>query len=136
MYGAAEFYFTAHKEGLKPVIGLEIPLFGTFTKSSKDMHSLVLLAKNYKGYQELSHIVSFAHKKNQVEGHPRATLDVIRDKSQNLIALTGGKDGILAQTFACEGEGKALERLKILKTIFGEDPVSYTHLTLPTTSRV
>ena len=31
MYGAAEFYFTAKKEGLKPILGLEIPMSVSYT---------------------------------------------------------------------------------------------------------
>jgi len=121
MYGAAEFYFAANKAGIKPILGLEIPMSGKFAKSAKDFYSLVLLAKNFEGYQELSHIASFAHKKNQVEGHPRATFEIIKKYSSNLIALTGGRSGVLAETFLKEGKEKALERLNRLKDVFGDN---------------
>ncbi|MGH1468321.1 MAG: DNA polymerase III subunit alpha [Bdellovibrionales bacterium] len=118
MFGAVEFYFAAKKEGLKPIVGLDISLSGKFIKSPADSYSLVLLAQNYKGYQELSRIVSFAHKKNNLDGVQRATIEVVRDNSKNVIALTGGHEGVLVQTFLKEGPEKAEERLLKLKEIF------------------
>lgn len=120
MFGAVEFYFAAKKEGVKPIIGLETALSGKFIKSPSETFSLVLLAQSYKGYQSLSKITSFAHKKNNLDGTPRATIDVIKENTEDVIALTGGHEGVLAQTFLKEGREKAEERLLRLKEMFGD----------------
>lgn len=49
MHGAMEFYKLASEKGLKPILGLEIDY--------KDCNK-ILIAKNYKGYQELMEISS------------------------------------------------------------------------------
>lgn len=118
MFGAVEFYFAAKKEGLKPIVGLDISLSGKFIKSPSDSYSLVLLAQNYKGYQNLSRVVSFAHKKNNLDGVQRATIEIIKENAENVIAMTGGHEGVLVQTFMKEGRDKAEERLLKLKEIF------------------
>ncbi len=120
MFGAVEFYFEAKKEGIKPIIGLDICLFGEFIKTPLDTYSLVLLAMNYTGYQELSRIVSFAHKQNNLDGVQRATIQIIKENSKNIIALTGGHEGFLIQSFLKEGSNKAEEKLLCLKKIFAD----------------
>ncbi len=120
MFGAVEFYFAAKKEGIKPIIGLDVSLSGKFIKSPKDSYSVVLLARNYKGYQNLSRIVSFAHKKNNLDGVQRASVEVISENAEHLIALTGGHEGFLVQTFLKEGREKAEERLLYFKKIFSD----------------
>ncbi len=118
MFGAVEFYFAAKKEGIKPIIGLDVSLSGKFIKNFSDTYNVVLLAMNYTGYQELSRIVSFAHKENNFDGVPRATIQIIKENSKNVIALTGGYEGILIQSFLKEGRDKAEERLLNLNKIF------------------
>ncbi len=121
MYGAVEFYFAAKKEGLKPIIGVEIAISGEFSKSTDKDYSVVLLAQSYNGYQNLSSVVSFAHKKNNLKGTPKATLDVLKDFSDDIICLTGGSlngyGPLLLNEF---GEEAVLEHLSDLKNIYKE----------------
>lgn len=51
MHGAIEFYKEAKKHGIKPIVGLTIDAY--LTKNSEQSLTLVLLAKNNKGYQHL-----------------------------------------------------------------------------------
>jgi len=94
MYGALEFYVAAKKAGLKPIIGCEFYVasasrFSKETKTSGTLayYHLVLLAMNRDGYQNLLKLASIA----QMEGFyykPRIDKEVLRQHSDNLIALT------------------------------------------------
>jgi len=121
MYGAVEFYFAAKKEGLKPILGVEIGISDDTIKVKDSPCSLVLLAQSYKGYQNLSSIVSFAHKKNMLNGLPKATFEIIEKHSDDIICLTGGPfEGLGPSLLKAEGVEGLDERLKNLKSIFKE----------------
>ena len=64
MFGAIDFYKTARKVGIKPIIGIETYIINgdLSAESSKKetRHHLVLLAKNLKGYKNLMKLSSTA----------------------------------------------------------------------------
>ena len=62
MFCAVEFYQKAKKMGIKPIIGLELPIFN---KDEQNIFSLTLLAKNYNGYKNLIKLASELYKKNE-----------------------------------------------------------------------
>jgi len=94
MYGALEFYVSAKKAGLKPIIGCEFYIAPdsrhikkTKTDNSLQYYHLVLLATNKAGYQNLLKLASIAH----MEGFyykPRIDKEVLAQHSDGLIALT------------------------------------------------
>lgn len=94
MYGALEFYVTAKKAGLKPIIGCEFYVSPTSrhdkkakTDNSLQYYHLVLLATCKDGYQNLLKLASIAH----MEGFyykPRIDKEVLIQHSDGLIALT------------------------------------------------
>ena len=91
MYGVIEFYRTAREAGIKPIIGCEIYLapgsrFGRDVADRNHYH-LILLAKNYTGYQNLIHLVTMAH----LEGfyyRPRVDKELLEQYHEGLIALS------------------------------------------------
>ncbi|MCB0378089.1 MAG: DNA polymerase III subunit alpha [Bdellovibrionales bacterium] len=128
MFGAVEFYLTALKEGVKPIIGLDAYLapVDRFTKNEKkDINyqpntRLVLLAKNYKGYQNLCQLSSIGYQ----EGFyykPRIDYQALKEFSSDLIVLTGGLSGEVISHFRRHGEDAAREKLLKLRDIFGEN---------------
>ena len=58
MFGAMELYRTATKQGLQPIIGCEFYTTpsGIADRSDATRHHLVLLAKDFTGYQTLCHL--------------------------------------------------------------------------------
>ena len=119
MYGAAEFYFAAKKEGLRPILGVEIAMIDEAIKFKDKPYSLVLLAKSYKGYQNLSSIVSFSHKENVSNGMPRATLEILKKYSEDLICLTGDIfEGFGPCLFKFESNEVVEKQILKLKSIF------------------
>jgi DNA polymerase-3 subunit alpha len=122
MMGAFHFVSAAHKKGIKPIVGAELNLCRNHTdRSSKDDGSpVVLLAKNFKGYQNLSKLSSLAY----TEGFyyvPRISRDLLVQHKEGLILCTGSLWGEIPSTILNIGEEKAEELFVFWKEQFGED---------------
>ena len=109
LYGSVAFHQAAVNKGIKPIIGVETYIarnnrFDRDPRSEghgKPWH-LVLLAKDFTGYQNLVALVTAAH----VEGYyyrPRMDKDLLRERSEGLIALSACLQGELARAITDEG---------------------------------
>ena len=94
LHGALEFYRTATKEGIKPIIGYEayIAPGSRFEKSSGSMREasfhLTLLAQNRIGFQNLMKLASAAY----LEGFyfkPRIDKELLTAHHEGLVCLSG-----------------------------------------------
>ena len=70
LYGVMEFYNKCKKNNIKPIIGLEINLDGTF----------LLYAKNYKGYQNLCNI-------NTLISEDKLSFDTLKSYLSDLVLV-------------------------------------------------
>lgn len=93
MFGVIEFYRTAKKAGLKPIIGMEAYL-ARRTVADRDPqqdsrpYHLLLLAKNQTGYQNLLKLAS----RSQLEGYyyrPRVDRAMLEEHADGLIVTSG-----------------------------------------------
>ncbi len=125
MYGVIDFYEYAKKIGIKPVLGCEVYVArrSRFDKvhelDSKNYH-LILLAKNEEGYKNLMKIVSMGW----VEGFyykPRIDLDVLREHSEGLIALSGCMFGVISRLFLESNPDEAKKTAETFIEIFGKE---------------
>lgn len=121
MFGAIEFYFACKSAGVKPIIGLNAYLApGPRTEKGDgraNHTSIVLLAEDFKGYQNLCKLSSVGYQ----EGFyykPRIDYEILEEYSDSIIALSGGMFGDVAQAFLKNSEEEAHERIKKLKSIF------------------
>ena len=95
MFGALKFYKEAKKAGIKPIIGCEtyVAARGRRRREPRDpMYHLVLLAQNFKGYQNLSTLISLAN----MEGFyykPRVDLEILEQYNEGVIALSACLQG-------------------------------------------
>ncbi|NOY78534.1 MAG: DNA polymerase III subunit alpha, partial [Calditrichaeota bacterium] len=80
--GAIEFYQKAREAGIHPIIGAEINLV--------DAGSVVLLARNRRGYQNLSEIITRGHLAGGAGGF-QVRLNDLKPYTAGLVALSGGK---------------------------------------------
>ena len=123
--GAIELYQEATKLGIKPIIGFEAYVVEDRTDKSKareDRYHLTLLAENNTGYQNLVKISS----RGFLEGYyykPRIDMNVLREHSDGIIALTGCLNGRLSHLLFSGDKRGAVEEVHILQAIFGEDNV-------------
>jgi len=125
MYGAVEFYKKCHDEELKAIIGVETYI-APRTMQDKDgkidskPYHLVLLAKNYIGYQNLMKITTAAH----IEGYyykPRVDKEFLKNHSDGLIALTACLAGEIPRLIASGQNERVQEAIKEYQDIFGKE---------------
>jgi len=101
MFGTIELYKECKKQGIKAIIGCEVYVAprSRFEKEGRvdtEPNHLVLLAMNNDGYKNLVELVSRAY----TEGFyykPRVDLELLKDKSDGLIALSGCMAGAVAR---------------------------------------
>lgn len=126
MYGAIDFYKAAKAAGIKPIIGCEVYVAPgsrfdrEVTKGEDRYYHLVLLAENNKGYTNLSKIVS----RGFTEGYyykPRVDLEVLRQYSEGIIALSACLAGEVAVNLRKNNYEQAKETALKYREIFGED---------------
>jgi len=126
LYGAVDFYVQASQAGIKPIIGVEAYIARTnrFERDprieghGKPFH-LVLLAKDFTGYQNLVALVTAAH----LEGYyyrPRMDKDLLRERSKGLIALSSCLQGEVARAIFEEGVDAACRVALEHQEIFGK----------------
>lgn len=124
MGGAIEFYKTAKKENIKPIIGMEgYVTLGDHKKkdgpADKGNNHLVLLAKNLTGYKNLMKLTSIAH----LEGfyyRPRVSKAVLRQYAEGLICLSACPKGEIAQLLLDDNYQEAKKQAAWYQDTFGE----------------
>ena len=125
MYGAIDFYRACKAEGVKPIIGCEVYVaprtrFDKQHEFDSEARHLVLLCENEEGYRNLSYLVSMAH----VEGFyikPRIDLDLLREHSKGLIALSACLAGEIPRRLRNGDYNGAKEYALTLSEIFGPE---------------
>ena len=125
MYGAVDFYKAAKAEGIKPIIGCEVYVaprtrFDKTHELDDKPYHLVLLCRNETGYRNLSAMVSRGFTEG-FYGKPRVDMDLIRQHSGGLIALSACLAGRLPRLLlAGDYEGAKAHALE-MRELFGED---------------
>ncbi|MDP4248498.1 MAG: DNA polymerase III subunit alpha [Bacteroidota bacterium] len=134
MFGAFSFVAEAYKHKnedgtlkVKPIVGCEFYVVAdrfrkTFTKEQKDQRfHQVLLAKNKKGYQNLTRLTSLGYIEGIYSKYPRIDKSLIEKYHEGLIATTCCIGAYVPQTILNEGEEKAEKEFKWWLDMFGED---------------
>lgn len=124
MYGIIEFYQRCKKEGIKPILGVEVYIApnGRHNKRAKiddEKYHLVLLAKNDIGYKNLIELTSLAH----LEGFyykPRVDWEILEKYHEGTIALSACLGGEIPSLLRNGNFKKAQERAKNYYDLFGE----------------
>nr|MBA2480955.1 DNA polymerase III subunit alpha [Planctomycetota bacterium] len=116
---ATELMECAKRESIKAIIGCQVNVAPLGMREKvRDMHQLVLLARDENGYRNLSRLVS----RGWLEGfyfEPRVDLEAIREHAEGLICLTGaGRDGFLNRHLASGAVEEAQRQLGLLKDVF------------------
>ena len=122
MFGVKEFFKFAKKHpDIKPVIGCEIYVsVGDHREKKKGYYHLILLAKNYHGYQNLMKIVSEAHI-NGMYYRPRVSHEVLEKYHEDLICSSACIAGEVPRKILQGDIAGAEEAIEWHKKVFGED---------------
>lgn len=124
MYGVMDFYKTAKKEGIKPIIGCEVYVakrsrFDKVREFDSEIYHLILLCKNNAGYQNLIKMVS----QSFIEGFynkPRIDEALLRQHSDGLIALSACLAGAIPRALNRNDYDAAKQIALNYREIFGE----------------
>ena len=122
-YGAIELYKAAKAEGIKPILGVEayIAPMGMENKTPENRYSsLVLLARNNTGYQNLLKICTVA----ALEGFyykPRIDDVFLAQHSEGLLALTGSLGGVIPKLILENQMEAAKVQIEKYQTMFGKE---------------
>ena len=126
LFGAVEFYKKATAMGIKPIIGYEayVAAESRFDrKRGKGLDGgyfhLTLLAKDFKGYQNLVRLASRAYLEGFYE-KPRIDREILREHAEGLIALSGCLGAEIPQFILQDRLDLAEARLKEYLSIFGD----------------
>ena len=125
MFGAKEFHMEASRRGIKPILGCEAYIANRSRHSKKDKNldgadHVVLLAKNYKGYQNLSTIISMGW----TEGFyykPRIDRELLETYHEGIICLSACLGGEIPQAIMNRSAEEAEKITLAYQRIFGED---------------
>jgi len=122
LFGVPEFYTTAHKAGIQPVIGSEFYITPSGMEDTDDAtrYHQVLFAKGRTGYQNLIQLSSLSY----TDGFyykPRIDKAVLRAHSEGLVATTCCLQGEVLQTILKQGEAAGREVFEHYLDIFGDD---------------
>ena len=123
MYGIIQFYKACMIEGIKPILGSEVYVTAgdmhEKNQKNRQYYHLVLLAENYKGYENLMKIVSLGN----VQGYyyrPRVDYEVLQKYSEGLIALSACISGEVQEHILHGNYDIAKEKALLYENIFGK----------------
>ena len=125
MYGVIDFYRACKAEGIKPIIGCEVYVaprtrFDKVHELDAGARHLVLLCRNEEGYRNLSYMVSRAF----IDGFyikPRVDMDLLREHSGGLIALSACLAGAVPRLIAGGNYAGAKAHALEMQEIFGPE---------------
>ena len=124
LFGAIDFYKTARKAGIKPIIGIEAYIIngelGTEQSKNDPRYHLVLLAKDYSGYKNLMKLSS----RSYIDGFyykPRISKSLLKQHSEGLICLSACVKGEIPTLLLNERTTEAKEAVRWFLDIFKED---------------
>jgi len=126
IYGAVDFYQSAYRHGIKPIIGCELYVAprGRLDKSvestGESARHLIVLVKNFQGYKNLIKLTSLGF----LEGfyyRPRVDKELLAKHSEGLIALSACLHGEVADHLL-RGYTEAAEKTALeYRSIFGAE---------------
>lgn len=116
LFATVKFYQAALGTGIKPILGCDIPCHSL--DKPEQISSLVLLCQNELGYKHLTCLVSKAYQEGQYQGQPRVQFEWIADYAEGLIALSGGRSGLIGQALLSSDEAKAREYAEQYAALF------------------
>lgn len=133
MSGAVQFYKSAVKHGVAPMIGVEAYFMPHFVKEKapKRFH-VILLAYTTEGYQNLVRLVTRSFTRERFHHKPHVTLDDFSDmymtnQTKGIALLTGCFFGWVQQGLATGGVDEAVQRVYDLTQYFDRSYLEIQH---------
>lgn len=113
LHGQVDFFKLCEKEGIKPIIGMQLEVKGIVYKERS--FPIVLIAKNYHGYQKLMFLSTL-----RTLEEPLRLKKALTDGMEDLIGITPGEKGEIEVLLSQEEFTQAEETAVYWKNIFPE----------------
>lgn len=133
LYGAARFYSSAKRKGVKAHVGAEIAVNGLGlclqpalwlpNQSIAQPARLPLLCTSQTAYRNLSQLITRFKMREPHKSEGSANIQDLAEFSDGLICLTGGEEGPLAAALHHGGEEAGRKTVEQLVRIFGHSNV-------------
>ena len=124
LFGSLEFSYSATSKGIQPIIGAEVEVVlpgQEVSRHTTRTGKLLLIAKDKIGYQNLIKLVSVCqHRKLSTHAMPLLEIADFIGRTEGIIALTGGVDGVLGKLLTAKQNPQAGEMLEQLIEWFGD----------------
>ncbi len=123
MFATLDLYWAAQKEGLKAIVGCEFYVApnGIADRKNNVRRHLVLLAKDYEGYQTLCHLNEIAWSSDGYYYKPRIDHDSLRQFNKGVVAMSACIAGEIQQHILNDDEAEARKALEFYIDIFGRE---------------
>ncbi len=129
LFAALEFSSACKKSGIQPILGCEI-LLNIEDQNRKNLSNLdiekslsklPLIASNDEGYKNLMYLVSHSFLNRQNGISPHISLNLLKEKSAGLIALSGAVEGPLARLIQENQDKKLADLIAEFNQIFPQN---------------
>ncbi|MCM8556736.1 DNA polymerase III subunit alpha [Sphingomicrobium sediminis] len=110
LYAAMGFSKECMSAGVQPVVGTLLGVKRPSGMGQEVIDWLPLFAQDEAGYDNLCRLVSAAHLDRPIEEDAHVTMDLLAERTEGLIALSGGGEGGVTRLFA-EGQDDKAEAL-------------------------
>ena len=127
MFGAFQFVAEAAKAGVTPIVGCEFYLVEDrhqkeFKGGKKDKrYHQLLLAKDQKGYENLSKLCSLGYMEGLYSKYPRIDMELLKQYKEGLIATTCCIASVIQQAILFKSEEDAEKIFVEWHELFGDD---------------
>ena len=120
LFGAVKFYRAALAQGVKPILGAELPIAAP--GASEIAGTLVALCRDDVGYRRLSALISRAYREGQLADGSPAVVEtwLTREALEGLIVLTGGLNGEVGRLVAQGDLDGAARRLGAYRSMLDD----------------
>jgi len=109
IYAAVKFFKSAVDAGIKPIIGVDLPVVQPDQPGRT--HRLTLLTMNRDGYRNLCELVTEAYVRQREYGVPAVARESLHGRTAGLIALSGAQEGELGQALTGGTNRRRLDAL-------------------------
>ena len=118
LFSLVKFYRAAQAAGIKPIIGVDLWMFGDEVLDQPSR--LVLLCRTGAGFRSLSRLITRSFSEGQVRGVPMLRHDWLEGNVDGLIALSAGVAGDVGQLLIADRARDAERRLNRWLALFAD----------------
>ena len=116
LFALVKFVRAAERRGLKPIVGADLLI----ADGSDAPTRLPVLVQDRTGYLNLSELLTRAHRDGQARGLPIIAREWLHGHTDGLIALSGAREGDIAQAIIDGHPRQARRRLDAWRKLFGD----------------